>query len=188
MTKTYYECHVTMLAGTTLRGQLRHMVEQNGWKFSAIDGDINLGDGTKFYATRQFNAKLGDEEVTRRLLDMASYLERSGAEILRRKVETVIFDDRSSLVKPCTGGCVECHLDDLAPSKGQAKVKPLEWEKRSVWYARCEVLNREFSIHEEEGKAWVVFGGYLTDWETVDLAKQAVDGWRADLIRSALDD
>lgn len=66
------------------------------------------------YATRQFNERIGDSEVIRLLNETASTLEAMGpAEILRRKVEMVIYDDRSSLVKPCDGGCVECHLDDL---------------------------------------------------------------------------
>lgn len=111
MTKSYYEAHVTM---TGDRDRLRHLTKALSWKFSAIDGDINLGDGVKMYATRQFNARLGDEAVVAELNEIADTLEAGGAAVLRRKVERVIYDDRSSLVKPCDGGCIECHLDDLA--------------------------------------------------------------------------
>lgn len=112
MTKKYYECHVTMLQGTTLPGMLRHLVEEAGWKFSSIADDINLGEGVKLYATRQFNIRTSDPIVVKHVHDMADVLENHGAVILRRKVETVIYDDRSSLVKPCDGGCIDCHVDD----------------------------------------------------------------------------
>lgn len=115
MTKTYYECHVTMEAEPADRDKVAAAVDAIGWKFSAIDGDIVLGAGTKFYATRHFNARLREGDVLARLLDAASRIGLAGIKVTRRKVERVIFDDRSASVRPCDGACPECHLEDIAP-------------------------------------------------------------------------
>jgi hypothetical protein len=112
-TKTYYECHITIEAREPLRGYVRSCVEALGWKFSAIDGDIVMGDGVKMYATRHYNARHSEEAIVAVLMSVADQLQAKGLGITRRKVERVIFDDRSSKVKPCDGGCIECHLDDL---------------------------------------------------------------------------
>lgn len=114
MKQSYYEAHVTMLGDPAA---LRPLVEKIKWKFSCIDGDINLGDGVKCYATRQFNKRLGDHGATRELLAAALYLLRAGAVVLRRKVETVIYDDRTETVRAlCDGGCLECVGED-APTR-----------------------------------------------------------------------
>lgn len=105
---TYYECHVTM---TGDRETLKFETERLGWKFSAIDGDANLGDGVKLYATRQYNAKRDQDEMVEVLLQAARYLKTCGATILRRKVEVVLFDDRSSKVR-CDNICDECREAD----------------------------------------------------------------------------
>lgn len=104
--KNYYEAHVTFLGE---RERAKRLVEHIGWKFSAIDGDSNLGEGVKLYATTQLNSKkLSQQQAVDRLVQAAGALEREGFSVLRRKVELVIFDDRSSLVRPCDGMCPEC--------------------------------------------------------------------------------
>lgn len=97
MASSYYECHITMVGQQSV---LKPMVEKQGWKFSAIDGDPTLGDGVKCYATRHFNEKLSPEYIVSRVCETADVLATDGAEILRRKVELVVFDDRSSTVRP----------------------------------------------------------------------------------------
>jgi hypothetical protein len=98
----YYECHITMMGDP---GTLKPMVEDIGWKFSAIDGDPVMGDGVKCYATTFFNARVGTGEALERLLIAAAALRDKGAEVVRRKIELVVFDDRTT---KCQGGCPEC--------------------------------------------------------------------------------
>jgi hypothetical protein len=109
MSKTYYECHVTMLGDPET---IRPHVESRKWKFSAIDGDPVLGEGLKCYATRLFSSRFKTEDIVNNLLNVADELSKQGCNVLRRKVELVIYDDKSSKVR-CVGGCADCHIDDL---------------------------------------------------------------------------
>lgn len=90
-------------------GLIEPVVLELGWKFSKIDGDPNLGDGVKCYATIQLNKKIGVKSAVQRLMGTAEAISNGcpSVQVLRRKIELVIFDDRSKLV-PCTGACVEC--------------------------------------------------------------------------------
>jgi hypothetical protein len=89
----YYECHVTMVGDPAI---IKPFVEAAKWKFSAIDGDPDLGDGVKCYATTQFNARYNEGMIHGLLCDMGLYLEDQGVNVIRRKIEAVIHDDRSS--------------------------------------------------------------------------------------------
>jgi len=105
MSKTYYECHITMLGDPKL---IQWAVENMKWKFSKIDGDPVEGAGVKCYATKHYNAKHMPHDVTAMLLHGATVLAiYPGIEVTRRKVELVIYDDRSSKVR-CGGLCPEC--------------------------------------------------------------------------------
>jgi hypothetical protein len=106
---SYFECHVTMTGDPET---IRPHVESRTWKFSCINGDPVLGAGVKCYATKLFNRRDGAEFVVNELKHTADYLTERGCTVIRRKVEQVIFDDRSVKVN-CIGGCVDCHLDDL---------------------------------------------------------------------------
>lgn len=93
---SYYECHITMDADAA---KIRPLVEQIGWKFSSISGDAVFGDTVKCYATRHFHSRLKTRAVMANLDVAAEYLALSGANVLRRKIELVLFDDKSSKVK-----------------------------------------------------------------------------------------
>ena len=112
MINKYYECHITIEAAPEDKEKIKSIVEQLKWKFSAIEGDIVLGNGVKYYATMHYNYRLSETEVLSILHGTADTIE-TWFKVVRRKVELVIYDDRSSKVKPCNGGCIECHLDDL---------------------------------------------------------------------------
>lgn len=107
--QTYYECRITMEGS---REFLEPLVRETGWKFSAIDGDPTLGYGVKCYATMHYNAKRSEFEVLGLLNKTADRLIADGAYVIRRKVERVIHDDKSSTVR-CDGLCPECHIEDL---------------------------------------------------------------------------
>ncbi len=109
-TKSYYECHVTMLGDPE---KIKPIVESlTNWKFSAINGDPVLGDGVKCYATYFYKARFDQASVVSALHSIAQILNEAGCNVIRRKVELVMYDDRSSAVNTCDGACVECHLDD----------------------------------------------------------------------------
>lgn len=113
--RRYYECHITMMGDPEV---VKAAVERHGWKYSRIDGDPVMGPGVKQYATRHYNERMGHDTVLTVLLETASRIGSvPGIEITRRKTELVLFDDRSSKVQPCNGGCPECHLDDLVGHK-----------------------------------------------------------------------
>ncbi len=99
--KKYFEAHVTMIGDAAM---IRPLVEATKWKFSAIDGDINLGEGVKCYATRQFNLKIGESKALTILHETADSLVMKNVNVIRRKIEIVIYDDRQGV---CTGACPE---------------------------------------------------------------------------------
>ncbi len=120
--KSYYECHVTIICPEgpdddhcDPRNTLKDIIKSNKWKFSQIDGDIALGDGVKCYATTHYNARTDMEVVVSKLHTLADLIASRGFKVIRRKVELVVYDDRSTKVLPgtCEGACVGCHLDDL---------------------------------------------------------------------------
>lgn len=112
----YYECHITMIGKPEF---IKPLVEKTKWKFSSIDGDPVLGDGIKCYATRLFNYKLPQDQVLDILFHTANNLKDKDCNVVRRKIELVIYDDKSSHVKfDCKGGCKDCHLDDIEPKVG----------------------------------------------------------------------
>lgn len=88
--KQYYECHITIKGDPC---KIFSSIEKAGWKYSAIDGDPDLGKGVKCYATKQFNKRLSIDNIILKLKATADLIkELSGAKILRKKIELVIYD------------------------------------------------------------------------------------------------
>ena len=93
MSKNYYECHVTFMASTD-DDPATMAPTATGWKFSQIDGDPVLGGGVKSYFTRQFRESIPLEDVRYRVDEIAEVLTAQGYEVLRRKVELVVYDSK----------------------------------------------------------------------------------------------
>lgn len=93
MDKPYYELHITMSCGdSNERNNVALQAEAIGWKFSAIDGDPNLGPGIKLYATAHRNGRTPVDVVREDLEDAANKLGEAGISVIRRKIEMVLFD------------------------------------------------------------------------------------------------
>lgn len=91
MSNQYYECHVTMIGDAV---NIENSVSKIGWKFSKIDGDPILGEGIKCYATKHYPAKLEANDVVHLVQEVSSVLKNKGHNILRDKVELVIYDSK----------------------------------------------------------------------------------------------
>lgn len=104
---SYYEAHVTMEFAGVL-DMAKADVEKLGWKFSCIDGDAVLGPGSKIYATRIFKEAIGGARVMDALVSCAEALAPK-YKVVRRKIELVIFDDRSTKTSAlCEENCAVC--------------------------------------------------------------------------------
>lgn len=92
--KQYYELHITMEAPVEWKEQIKVIVEEYGWKFSAIDGDPELGEGVKMYATTHLHIKTPVLDAVDTLNAMAKILAARVLEVVRKKVELVVYDAR----------------------------------------------------------------------------------------------
>lgn len=93
MSKIYYECHVTFMADPKDHSTSMGPTGM-GWKFSQIDGDPVLGEGVKSYFTRQFRNSLHLDSIKAEVDQVAEVLIAEGYEVLRRKVELVVYDSK----------------------------------------------------------------------------------------------
>lgn len=91
----YYECHITMRGDPK---QIEPLVKATGWKFSAIDGDPVLGKGVLCYATSHFKGSRDTADVVIAMGVVADELVAQGAEVIRQKVELVVYDTKSPKV------------------------------------------------------------------------------------------
>lgn len=91
--KQYYECHVTLdrPEGSGVEA-LKEVIEAEGWKFSAIEGDPILGDGVKCYSTIHYSVNRSFASVRGLLYAHASALRAHGFTVKREKVELVMWD------------------------------------------------------------------------------------------------
>jgi hypothetical protein len=86
-----FECHITIKGE---RDDVSPIVNEmgDGWSFSCIDGDPVLGLQEYCYATNHYETERG---ARLGISVWASYLSRMGLDIVRGKVEQVIFDSRT---------------------------------------------------------------------------------------------
>lgn len=92
--KQYFELHLTIEEPSDRKQFVETTVEALGWKFSAIDNDIILGDGVKMYATTHMHRDWSPADAVRHLEHGSAELAKSGVNVIRKKLEQVIYDAR----------------------------------------------------------------------------------------------
>lgn len=88
------ECHIT-LDGPAQFQAAKKLGEEYGFHFSKINGDEEMGPGIKGYLTRSSNKEF-NFEFHAKLLAMCERLEFAGIHWARRKIESIIVDERNS--------------------------------------------------------------------------------------------
>jgi hypothetical protein len=89
----YYECHITVEDGC--KDLMEKELLNTCWKFSQITDDLILGPGNKMYATAHFSLASGIKPVRTELDTMAGILEAAGLNVVRRKIELVLYDTKN---------------------------------------------------------------------------------------------
>ena len=85
-----YECHIT--CNRDDHSIVQNVGEPAGWKFSKIDGDPLLGQKVFCYLTRHHR----DFEALKSLMQaMTSALKIVGVEVVREKIEHIIYDTKT---------------------------------------------------------------------------------------------
>lgn len=95
---SYYECHMTFepdkvaAATKTLTHEiLEDIGVEYHFTFSEIEGDEQMGPGTKWYLTR---SKTDGASLANDMNALTIALGSAGIPILRRKIEHIVFDER----------------------------------------------------------------------------------------------
>lgn len=91
--KQYYEVHITFTASTKAFAKYLQERHAQSWTFSAIDADIILGEGVKFYLTKHYNKRKGELAIMKELNDVANAMSQM-SNIIRKKIELVVYDER----------------------------------------------------------------------------------------------
>lgn len=90
----YYEAHITMDVIPDLAA-LQIMLSSYAWHYSCIDGDEVMGKHKLHYATRSFDGGWALEDVKAAVNAMAGMLLEHRCRVIRRKVEMVVWDERT---------------------------------------------------------------------------------------------
>ncbi len=84
-----YESHITCSIHDAKAAQT--VADQFRWKTSQIARDITLGDDTYFYLTTH---DVTEERIRQRMVDTAFALTQSDINVIRMKIEHIIFDTK----------------------------------------------------------------------------------------------
>lgn len=98
--KQYYECHITIDPYTKIHvgriDEIKKIVLRHKWKFNAINGDPELGNGLKCYATMHYSIRNTKEVILNKLLITRDKFLNEGLTIIRAKIEMVVYDSRTA--------------------------------------------------------------------------------------------
>lgn len=92
----YYELHITMAPGKESAKEAVESLNSRSshWTYSRIDGDPSLGEGVKEYATNHQGTQENFVNVLDYLNFAANQLLVSGHQVVRRKIELVMYDTK----------------------------------------------------------------------------------------------
>jgi hypothetical protein len=87
-----FECHITVAyMAKDSRDRLEYLGAENNWKTSYIQNDPILGNKPFFYFTKHDRDY---DTLFKKMNDMADEIARDGYEVLRRKIEAIVFDTK----------------------------------------------------------------------------------------------
>lgn len=84
-----YECHITVNVNKAFSKQLEQIGKEYRWKTSFVNGDPDLGRGSRFFFTKHFSILYNAREETQ---VMASMVQDKGFHVLRKKIELIVAD------------------------------------------------------------------------------------------------
>jgi hypothetical protein len=91
-----YECHITVdgLARQNMM-KMQDVLEGTEWHYSFIVGDPDLGPGRKSYATAHYDPEKFDRWDCMRSMQLMAYaLQRTGFNVVRQKIEAILYDHK----------------------------------------------------------------------------------------------
>jgi hypothetical protein len=97
-----YECHITVRRADAEKAQI--VASEHHWKFSQIDGDPVLGKEVFAYLTTH------DSDVRRmfKRMELAVVnLKNSGVEVIREKIELIVYDTKKLVIAQPTKATAE---------------------------------------------------------------------------------
>jgi hypothetical protein len=96
VSKPYFECHITIEKPLGYHQEwFEGIARRTGWKTSCIDGDPVMGQRAFFYFTchhPQF------ESIKAKMHDLENLLKDHFVEVLRSKIEQIVYDTKTGLV------------------------------------------------------------------------------------------
>jgi hypothetical protein len=87
-----FEAHITLPRESSVK--VGKMADSTGWMFSAIDGDPLMGKRAYCYLTAYDTS---GNDLLRRMRIVADALRFCGVEVLREKVEQILFDTKTNV-------------------------------------------------------------------------------------------
>lgn len=93
----YYEAHITIEDNFSKdkHDLLSDWALRHEWKYSAIAGDIVLGDDIKFYLTKHYQAKEMPEEIINDIKKVSAWATEDGFKVIRSKLELILYDTKA---------------------------------------------------------------------------------------------
>lgn len=91
-----FECHITVALPNSME-RFESLAKDFGWKTSVIEGDPLLGKYGFLYFT-SYDADF--DFMVKRMDQMADLIRERNGEVLRKKIEKIVYDTKKKLIQP----------------------------------------------------------------------------------------